>query len=457
MSEIQKREHGSIDMTQGSPTKLIVAFSLPLLAGNVLQQMYNMVDSMVVGKFVGTGALAAVSTGFPIIFLLTSLFIGLAMGATIMIAQYIGAQDQTSVAETVNTIYSSMMIIFIPLTVLGLLVTTPLLHLIRVPADVMPEARTYCLVVFAGLIGGLGYNVNTGIMQGLGDSKTPLMFLAIACVINIVLDLAFVLILPWGVFGVALATIIAQGCSWIFGIFYINKKYSFLHINLLSIRIDKRLLKQVVRLGVPSGIQQCQFSIAIMFMQALVNSFDTTFIAGFGAANKIDSFAFMPIQSFSTAITTYVGQNIGAGRLDRVKKGVNSTLILSIVTCIAITAVVLPLSRPMLSLFDSTPAVLDVGQAYLFRVLGPMFILAVQFTLSSTLRGAGAAVVPMVTAIISLWAARVPFAYLLAYTLGPNEMFWSYAIGWTLGLSITLVVYLRGKWKDKCVVAQSAV
>ncbi|MEG1857952.1 MAG: MATE family efflux transporter, partial [Pseudoflavonifractor sp.] len=299
MSGIQKREHGSIDMTQGSPTRLIVAFSLPLLAGNVLQQMYNMVDSMVVGKFVGKTALAAVSTGFPIIFLLTSLFIGLAMGATIMIAQYIGAQDQKSVSETVNTIYSSMMIIFIPLTIVGLLVTPLLLRLIRVPADVMPEAEIYCFVVFAGLIGGLGYNVNTGIMQGLGDSKTPLIFLAIACAINIVLDLVFVLVVPWGVFGVALATIIAQACSWVFGIFYINKKYSFLHIRLFSIRIDRRLLKQVVRLGVPSGIQQCQFSVAIMFMQALVNGFGTDFSAGFGAANKIDSFAFMPIQSFS--------------------------------------------------------------------------------------------------------------------------------------------------------------
>ncbi|MEG1879406.1 MAG: MATE family efflux transporter, partial [Pseudoflavonifractor sp.] len=169
---------------------------------------------------------------------------------------------------------------------------------------------------------------------------------------------------------------------------------------------------------------------------------------------KIDSFAFMPIQSFSTAVTTYVGQNIGAGRLDRVKKGVNSTLILSIVTCIIITAIVLPLSRPMLSLFNDDPAVLDVGQAYLYRVLGPMFILAVQFTLSSTLRGAGATVVPMVSAIVALWAARVPFAYLLAYTLGPNEMFWSYAIGWTIGLIITAIVYLRGRWKDKCVVNQ---
>ncbi|MEG2096815.1 MAG: MATE family efflux transporter [Pseudoflavonifractor sp.] len=454
MSELQKREQGSIDMTQGSPTKLIVAFSLPLLAGNVLQQMYNMVDSMVVGKFVGKTALAAVSTGFPIIFLLTSLFIGLAMGATIMIAQYIGAQDQKSVAETVNTIYSAMMIIFIPLSLIGLLATGPLLALIRVPAAVMPEAKIYCYVVFGGLIGGLGYNVNTGIMQGLGDSKTPLIFLSIACVINIILDLLFVLVLPWGVFGVALATIIAQSCSWVFGIFYINKKYSFLHIKLCSIRIDKKLLGQVVRLGVPSGIQQCQFSVAIMFMQALVNGFGTDFSAGFGAANKIDSFAFMPIQSFSTAVTTYVGQNIGAGRLDRVKKGVNSTLILSIVTCIIITAIVLPLSRPMLSLFNDDPAVLDVGQAYLYRVLGPMFILAVQFTLSSTLRGAGAAVVPMVSAIVALWAARVPFAYLLAYTLGPNEMFWSYAIGWTIGLIITAIVYLRGRWKDKCVVNQ---
>ena len=358
MSEIKRQSHGAIDMTQGSPTRLIVAFSLPLLLGNVLQQLYNMVDSIVVGNFVGSTALAAVSTGFPLIFMLSSLFIGLGMGATVIIAQYIGAGDRDAVKRTVNTIYSALLIIFIPLTLLGLLITTPLLHITKVNADVYPEARIYCLTVFAGIIGGLGYNVNAGIMQGLGDSKTPLIFLAIASVVNIILDLVFVLVFQLGVFGVALATILAQFCSWIFGIFYINKKYDFIHIRFFQIKIDQYLLRQVVRLGVPSGIQQCQFSVAILFMQALINVQGTAFIAGFAAANKIDSFAFMPIQSFAAAITTYVGQNLGAGRMDRVQKGVRSCLLVGTATCIAITAIVLPLRVPLLSLFNQEPEVI---------------------------------------------------------------------------------------------------
>lgn len=453
MSEIRTQEHGAIDMTHGSPTRLIVLFSLPLLVGNIFQQLYNMVDSMVVGRFVGSSALTAVGTGFPIIFLLASLFLGFSMGATVIIAQYIGAGDRASVARTVDTIYSALLVIFLPLTLLGILVSGPLLTLIRVPAEAYEQAKVYCMVVLGGIIGSLGYNVNSGIMQGLGDSKTPLLFLAIACVINIILDLVFVLVFSWGVFGVALATIIAQTCSWIFGIFYINWKYPFLHIRFFQMKIDRPLLGQVIRLGIPSAIQQCQFSVGILIMQALINGFGNDFAAGFTAANKIDTFAFMPIQSFATATTTYVGQNIGAGRLDRVRSGTRRALLLGTLVCMAITAVVIPLRRPLLMLFNQEPAVVAAGEAYLLRVLTPMFVLAVMFILSSVLRGAGATTVPMVASIISLWAARVPAAYLLAYLFGPEELYWSYLFGWLLGVIICAVSYLRGKWKDKSVVA----
>lgn len=446
-------------MTQGRPLGLLATFSLPLLLGNVLQQMYNMVDSMVVGNFVGKDALTAVSVGFPIVFLLSSLFIGLSMGATIMIAQYIGAGDREQVSRTVNTICAGMMIVILPLTLLGLLVTVPMLRLTNVPAEAFEDARVYCLVVFAGLIGTFGYNVNTGIMQGLGDSKTPLIFLAVACVINIILDLVFVLVFSWGVFGVAFATIIAQFCSWIFGVAYINRKYSYIHIRIFSFKVDRDLLRQLVRLGVPSGVQQCQFSVAIILMQALINGFGSDFAAGFAAANKIDSFAFMPIQSFAVAVTTFVGQNVGAGRLDRVKHGTRSALVLSVAVCAAISAIVVPLRRELLMLFNQDPAVVLAGEDYLVRVLSPMFVLAAQFTLNSVLRGAGSTVVPMISSIIALWGARVPAAYLLAWMFpgAPGNLYWSYLIGWLVGFAITGVVYLRGRWKDKCVVAGQTI
>lgn len=452
MDEVKQGVRGAIDMTHGSPTRLILRFSLPLLVGNIFQQLYNMVDSMVVGRFVGSSALTAVSTGFPIIYLLSSLFIGFSVGATIMIAQYIGAGDRAAVARTVDTIYSALLLAILPLTLLGVLVCGPLLTLIRVPAEAYDQARVYCTVVLAGIIGSLGYNLNAGILQGLGDSKTPLLFLAVACGINVALDLLFVLAFHWDVFGVALATIIAQFSSWVFGICFINWKYPFVRIRFFQMKLDRPLLKQVLRLGVPSAVQECQFSLGILIMQALINGFGNSFAAGFGAANKIDTFAFMPIQSFSTATTTYVGQNIGAGELERVRKGTRRALVLGTAVCAAISAVVVPLRRPLLMLFNTEPDVVAAGEAYLLRVLSTMFILAMMFIVNAVLRGAGATTVPMVSSILSLWLVRVPAAWLLAASFGAESLYWAYPIGWSVGLAISAAVYLRGRWQGRGVI-----
>ena len=447
MSEIKRNGHGAMDMTQGPPTRLIVLFSLPLLAGNVLQQLYNMVDSVVVGNYVGSSALTAVGAGFSIMFLISSLFLGFSMGATIMIAQYVGAGDQGAVGRTVDTIYSALLVIIVPLTLLGVLASGPLLTLIRVPQEAYEQARTYCMVVLGGIIGTLGYNMNSGIMRGLGDSRTPLIFLFIACVINIVLDLVFVLVFSWGVFGVALATILAQICSWVFGIFYINRKYPFLHIRLFRMRLDRRLLGQVIRLGIPSAIQECQFAVGILIMQALINGFGNDFAAGFTAANKIDTFAFMPIESFSIAATTYVGQNVGAGRMDRVRQGTRATLAMGVVWCFAIAAVLMPLSRPIMLLFSKTPAVVDAGVLYLWWVLPFYALFAIQFVLNNVMRGAGDAVFPMISSLISVVVVRVVLCYVISDAFGQQYMFACYAGAWLVGVILSGGYFLLGRWK----------
>jgi len=441
-------------MTKGEPLGLLLRFSIPLLLGNILQQLYNMVDSVVVGQFVGSAALAAVGTGFPILFLLSSVFIGLGMGTTVMISQFVGAGDRDAVRRTVDTIYTALIVVIVPLTVGGILLCRPLLVLTKVPAEAFDGALLYCVVAFGGVIGTLGYNLNTGIMQGLGDSRTPLLFLFIACMLNIVLDLLFVLQFDMGIFGVALATILAQICSWIFGIFYINRKYDFLHIRLFQLKSDSALLKQILRLGVPSAVHQCQFSVAILMMQALINGFGTEFAAGFTAANKIDTFAFMPIQSFTSAMAAYTGQNVGAGRLDRVKRGLRSAMLLSTGVCIVMSGVVLVFRKPLLSLFNSEPLVVAGGEAYLLRALSCMFILAMMFTVDSVLRGAGSAVVPMISSMVAMWGVRIPVAHFLAARFGPDQLYWAYGIGWTVGLAISLTAYFRGKWKEKCVVTR---
>ena len=447
------KKSGKIDMTTGSPYKLILSFSLPLLIGNVFQQLYNMVDSIVVGNYINEKALAAVGTGFPIIFMLNSLFMGMGMGASIMISQYYGARDFKKVSRTVNTIYNALVIAIIPLTLLGMLIARPFLEITQVPDDGTLEMATiYVTTIFAGTIGSLGYNINAGILQGFGDSKTSLLFLLISSIINIVLDIVFTVFCGMGVFGVAFATIIGQICSWLFGIFYINRRYSEVKIRPFKWQFDKILFKQAMRLGIPSGIQQALFSIGIMMMNSLINSYGSSFMAGYNGASKIDSFAFMPIQSFSSAITTYTGQNVGANNYDRVKKGFKAGVVMSVTFSIAVAVVLYPLSSFAMRLFSQNPEVLAAGETCLHSLLPFYALLAVMFMVSGVMRGAGEMMVPMICSITSLWLMRVPVAYLLAHFFGKDFIFFSFPIGWAFGAAVGLIYYATGKWKKKRIV-----
>lgn len=449
---MKQKTAGITDMTSGNPYRLILLFTAPLLLGNVFQQFYNMVDSMVVGNFIGEQALAAVGTGFPIIFMLSSLFMGLSVGATIMISQYYGAKDMENVRGTVNTIYTATMVGIIPLTVIGILSSEPLLRLMNVPDDgTLEMAKIYMLVIFIGMIGNLGFNINAGILQGFGDSRTSLLFLAVAAIINIVLDLVFTFC-GMGVFGVALATIIAQVASWLFGVYFINKHYTFLHISLFKFQFNRSLFNKAIRLGVPSGIQQALFSVGIMAMQALVNSYGSSFIAGFNGSNKIDTFVFLPIQSISSAVTTYVGQNVGAARLDRVKRGTKAGLVLGVCGSLSISGLVYPLSALLMRMFSQSPDVISAGVSYLHSLLPFYFLCAVLFILSAVLRGAGSMVVPMAASIISLWIARIPIAYWIAGQFGKDFIYYSYPVSWALGVAIVLIYYLQGGWKKKSII-----
>lgn len=452
MSLFQKKS-GVTDMTQGNPYKLILIFSIPLLIGNVFQQLYNMVDSIVVGNYLGDKALAAVGTGFPIIFMLSSLFMGIGMGASIMISQYYGAKDMARVGRTVSTIYTALMVAIVPLSLIGVFLARPMLVLIQTPDDgTLEMAAIYMITIFVGMIGSLGYNVNAGILQGFGDSRTSLLFLLIASIINIVLDIVFTVFCGMGVFGVALATIIGQITSWLFGIYYINHHYESIHISLFSFTFDKALFKQAMKLGIPSGIQQALFSIGIMMLQSLVNSYGSNFMAGFNGANKIDSFAFMPIQSYSIALTTYTGQNVGANNYHRVSKGLRAGMVLSTVTCLAIGIPLYFLSDLAMRLFSQSQPVIQTGVTYLHSVLPFYVLLAAMFMFSGVMRGAGEMIVPMICSFMSLWLARVPAAYLLAHFFGRDAMFYSYVVGWVLGFVIGLSYYLTGRWKKKRII-----
>lgn len=442
------------DMTVGNPARLILSFSIPLLLGNVLQQMYNMADSIVVGNYVGTTALAAVGTGFPIIYMMVALFMGIGGGATVIISQYYGAGDLKKVSETVDTIYTFGIVGAIPISVIGILLSGPMLRLINTPDDTLPDARLYMMIIFAGTIFALGYNLNSAIMQSLGDSKTPLLLLSITCGLNILLDLLFVIVFQWGVVGVAVATIFSQAVSWGVGILLVNRKYTYIHVNPLKFFFDRELFGKIIRLGLPAGLQQMLFSVGTLALQSLVNSYGSDFMAGFNGANKIDMFAFFPAQSFGMALTTYVGQNIGAGKMHRVKEGLRATMVMSILSGIGAMALVLGCGTNMMHLFSREAAVVEAGMIYLRPVMYCYLLFAVMNTFLSVLRGAGDMVFPMITSLLSLWLIRLPMAYLLAYFFGKEYIFFSYGGGWVIGMTMAIVYYFGGRWKKKAVVSR---
>ena len=438
------------NMTVGSPAGHILAFSLPLLAGSFLQQFYNLVDSWVVGNYVSDAALAAVGMGYPVMTLFNSLFLGLSTGGTVIIAQYYGAGKGGNVRTAVDTIYTAFIRSVVPMTAIALLLIKPLLWALRVDESAYHEAWVYLAVVCAGLVGTIGYNLNAGILNGLGNSGTTLLFLAIAAVMNIVLDLVFVLVFGMGVFGVALATIIAQAFSWLFGIFYINRRYPEIAIHPFSGNFDAAIFRKIVDVGLPAGLQMSLVSIAVLFVTSKVNTFGTeTYGAGFNVGNKLDSMAFLPIQSLCSGITAFVGQNMGAGEEKRAVRGTWVTVGISVVWTVISAVVLLRWGDVLAGVFTPEQGVVDATVVYLNCVMPPYVFLVTFYVLNSAMRGAGDSLFPMVNTVVNMLLVRVPALYFLANTFGPTYMYWGYGVGWVVGCTLSVVYYCSGRWKRK--------
>ena len=440
---------GMRNMTEGGVAGHIFAFALPLLAGSFLQQLYNMVDSWVVGKYVGDSALAAVGVGFPVIFMFTSLFMGLSNGGTVVIAQFYGAGKLDRVRDAVDTIYTAFVWAAVPVTILALLAVEPILWLLRVDQSAYHDAWVYLMVVSAGLIGTIGYNLNAGILGGLGNSRSTLLFLATAAVMNIILDLTLVLWAGLGVLGVALGTIISQAFSWLFGLFYINRRYPQIAIRPFSRRFDRPLFGQIMAIGLPAGIQMSLVAVGSMVIMSKVNSYGEAYTAGYNVGYKVDQMAFLPVQSLSNALTAFVGQNMGASRLDRARKGVRVGVASAVGWSLLTAAILIPWGPTLIAAFSETPAVIAAGTAYL-RGIMPFYVLfAVFFTLNNAMRGAGESVFPMVNTVLSLILLRVPAVYLIANRFGPEYMYYGFGVGWAVGFAATVIYYLSGRWKRR--------
>ena len=453
---MRKADSGGLrNMTVGSPAGHIFYFALPLLLGSFLQQLYNMVDSWVVGNYAGDASLAAVGVGYPVIFMFTSLFMGLSGGGTVVIAQFYGAGNMGRVRDAVYTVYTAFMASAIPITLLALGLVKPVLLLMQVRADAWAESWLYLTVVSAGLVGAIGYNLNAGILGGLGNSRTTLLFLAISSVMNIVLDLVFVLGLGMGVLGVALGTIISQAFSWLFGLFYINRRYPAIAIRPFCRRFDRALFRQIMGIGLPAGIQMSLVALGAMVVMSKINSFGKEFAAAYNVGSKLDSLAFLPVQSLSNAVTAFVGQNTGAKRPDRVRRGIRMTVAASVVWS-AVMLVLIPLGPTLVGFFSGTPAVIHSGTVYL-RCIMPFYVLfSVMFCLNNAMRGAGDSLFPMLDVIFSLILVRVPAVYWFADHYGPDYMYYGVGVGWCVGFTLSVVYYLSGRWKRKGSLADGA-
>ncbi|MCX7023371.1 MAG: MATE family efflux transporter [Spirochaetes bacterium] len=439
------------DLTKGKETATIIAFALPMLLGNLFQQFYNMVDSIVVGQFVGKDALAAVGVSFPILFMMIALVMGVTMGSTILIAQFFGAGDLKKVRAVVDTAYVSLFFAALALTVIGLLAADAILDALDVPPGIHAAAAVYLRILFAGFLPMFGYNTVSAILRGLGDSKTPLYILMAATLLNIVLDLLFVVAFGWGVAGVAWATVIAQGMSFAGGIILIDRRNELVRLRVRELKFDRDMFALSLKLGLPSGIQQTLVGLGMTVLSRVVNAFGTDTIAAFAAAARLDNLASLPAMNLSQALSTFVGQNMGAGKTERVKRGHLSAVIVGVGISIVIGLAVVFFGKPMMAIFSSDASVIAIGARYLFIVGLGYWLFALMFINNGVVRGAGDVMIPMINTLLALWVVRLPLAFWLSGFMGSDGIWLSVPAGWVVGAVFSTWYYLGGRWKTKMI------
>lgn len=441
------------DLTTGHEGRSIFLFAMPMFIGSLFQQLYNTADSIIVGRFIGKNAMAAVSGANPIMFLLASLLIGICLGFSILLSQFYGSKDTEKVVATIDTASIFVVLSSIVITILGLTFCGSILKFMNTPSIVFDQSKLYLTIIFAGIFFSAGYNFISSVLMGLGDSITPLYFLIFASILNILLDLVFIVKLGMGVEGVAFATVISQGASFIISVIYLNKKHPLLKIKMKNLIYDNDIFKMGLKLGIPSGIQQMLFAFGNIALQTLVNNYGTSAMAAFGAGSKVETFIALPIMNLGSAVSTFVAQNIGAGEKERVKRGVKSSIKMALYMSLVISALIVIYRSNLILLFNSDKDVVSIGSQYLL-IIGPFFVfIGISFILSSAIKGAGDSMFAMLSSVFSLWLVRIPAAYILSKFFGVNGIWMGIPIGWILGLIITYVYYRLGYWRSKSVVS----
>lgn len=433
-------------MTSGSIPATIIRFAIPVFIGNLFQQLYNAVDSLIVGNYVGSDALAAVSSSGSLIFLFNGMVTGIFMGAGVVIARYFGARDIKNVQKAVHTALAFALTAGVIMTFAGILITPLILRMMGTPATVMPNSVLYFRIYFAGSLGVVTYNAVNGILQAVGDSKHPLYYLVISSVLNVLLDLLFVVVFKWGIAGAGIATVISQFTSAALGMIRLVRSDAVYRITPSMIRFDGQLIREILRIGLPSGVQNSIISLANVVVQSNINAFGELAMAGCGAYSKIEGFAFLPVTSFTMAITTFVSQNLGASEHARARRGAG----FGIVSCLVIAELIgltINLFAPeLVGMFNDRADVVRYGVMMAHTTTLFYCLMAYSHCMAAVMRGCGRSMVPMLVMLVCWCAIRVTYITVIVRIIPDIRcVFWAYPITWALSTIVYTVYYFRKK------------
>ena len=435
------------DMTAGNPYKLMLGFAVPIFISDLFQQLYNTADALIVGKFLGTEALAAVTSSGSLIFLMVSFFVGATMGGGVVISRYFGAGDDERVSKAIHTLLALGIVSGIILTAAGVLLTPTFLKWMQTDPEVLPKAVEYFRYYFLGGLSMVLYNICRSIMNALGNSRRPLYYLIFSSMLNVLLDLLFLAVFRWGVWSAAVATVISQLGSVVLCFIYLFKKGNIFTVELKKIRFDKELLLEIIRYGLPSGIQNSVIALANVVVQSQINSFGKLAMAAYGSHAKIEGFAFLPITSFNMACTTFISQNLGAKEYERTKKGARFCILSAVLLAELIGVCVFLLSPHLIGMFDKNPGVIELGVRQAHTVALFYCLLAFSHSIAAVCRGAGKAFVPMFV-MLSVWCViRIIYIVLVTQLIGKIELiYWAYPLTWAISSVIYLIYYLKSDW-----------
>ncbi len=443
-----------VDMTSGNVYGLLIRFAVPLLLGNLFQQLYNTVDTWVVGNYVGKEAFSAVGTVNPIINMLIGFFMGLSTGAGVVISQYYGAKQAEKVSDTVHTALVMTGVLGVAFTAIGVSMTPLMLKFMKTPAQVLPEARTYLTIYFSGIFGLMLYNIGAGILRAVGDSQRPFYFLVLSASLNIVLDLLFVLVFRMGVAGVAYATILSQGISAVLVMIVLMRADNWCKVSVRKLKMHWDVLKKIVRVGIPAAIQMALTSFSNVFVQSYINYFGADCMGGWTAYTKIDAFLFLPMQSVAMGATTFVGQNLGVNDVPRARQGVAAALKISMGITLVIMAPVIVFAPQLVRFFNDAPEVIRFGTLFL-RMITPFYVLCcVNQILAGSLRGAGDSRAPMFIMLLSFVVFRQIYLFIvtnfISNTIVPVAL--GYPAGWLVCSAVTYLYFRFAHWEKHRVV-----